>query len=173
MTKRREAVAAGLALVSCIALTAQGPPKPAAEHQRLAYFVGQWTNQGEMKGPFGPGGKIMSTDTCEWFEGQFAVMCRSEGKSPLGPMKSVGIISYSAEEKVYTYYAIDNSGMTMTTVQRGTVKGDTWTFTGGQKVKVRVMIKEVSPTSYTFMMEMQDADGKWAPMIESTSTKSK
>ena len=70
-------------------------------------------------------------------------------------------------------YAIDNSGMTMTTVQRGTVKGDTWTFTCGQKVKVRVTLKEVSPTSYTFMMEMQDADGKWAPMIESTSTKSK
>ena len=88
-------------------------------------------------------------------------------------MKSVGIMSYSAEEKVYTYYAVDNSGMTMTTVQRGTVKGDTWTFTGGQKVKVRVTLKEVSPTSYTFMMEMQDADGKWAPMIESTSTKSK
>lgn len=176
MTKRREAVAAiaGLAVVSCIALTAQAPPKPSAEHQRLAYFVGQWTNQGEMKaGPFGPGGKTMSTDTCEWFEGQFAVICRSEGKSPLGPMKSLGIMSYSAEEKVYTYYATDNSGMTMTTVQRGTVKGDTWTLTGGQKVKVRVTLKEVSPTSYTFMLEMQDADGKWAPMMESTSTKSK
>ena len=117
MTKRREAVAAiaGLSMVSCIALTAQAPPKPSAEHQRLAYFVGKWTNQGEMKaGPFGPGGKTMSTDTCEWFEGQFAVMCRSEGKSPFGPMKSVGIMSYSAEEKVYTYYATDNSGMTMT-----------------------------------------------------------
>ena len=126
-----------------------------------------------MKGPFGPGGKIMSTDTCEWFEGQFAVMCRSEGKSPLGPMKSVGIMSYSAEEKVYTYYAVDNSGMTMTTVQRGTVKGDTWTFTGGQKVKVRVTLKEVSPTSYTFMLEMQNADGQWERVIESTSTKSK
>ena len=31
----------------------------------------------------------------------------------------------------------------------------------------------MSPTSYSFMMEMQDAEGKWAPMIESTLTKSK
>jgi hypothetical protein len=101
------------------------------------------------------------------------VICRSEGKSPLGPTKIVGIMSYSAEEKVYTYYAIDNSGTPMTTVQRGTVKGDTWTFTGGQKAKVRVTLKEVSPTSYTFMLEVQDADGKWAPMMESRLIKSK
>lgn len=175
MTKRREVVAAiaGLFLVSCIAVTAQAPTKPSAEHQRLAYFVGQWTNVGEMKpGPFGPGGKTTSTDTCEWFEGRFAVICRSEGKSPDGPTKRLGITSYSTEEKVYTYYAIDNSGTPMTTVQRGTVKGGTWTFTGGQDAKVRVTLKEMSPTSYTFMLEMQ-VEGKWTPMMESTSTKSK
>ena len=174
--KRRETLAAiaGLSLVSCISLTAQAPPKPGAEHQRLAYFVGQWTNVGEMKpGPFGPGGKITSTDTCEWFEGRFAVICRSEGNSPSGPTKRLGISSYSAEEKVYTYYAIDNSGTPMTTVQRGMVKGDTWNFTGGPGGSVRVTLKEVSPTSYTFMLEAQLADGKWATMIESRLTKSK
>jgi hypothetical protein len=93
-------------------------------------------------------------------------------KGPVRPTRS-GIYSYSAEEKVYTYYSIDNSGMAMTTVQRGTVKGDTWTFTGGQEARVRATLKEVSPTSYTFMLELQVADGKWTPMIESRSTKSK
>lgn len=155
------------------------PPKPGPEHQRLAYMVGKWTAEGEMKAsPMGPAGKVTTVDTCEWFDGHFSVICRSEGKSPAGPMKSIGILSYSPEEKVYTYYGTDNSGMTMTTVPRGTVQGDTWTFNdesmmGGQKMKTRVILKELSPTSYTFTMEMQGPDGKWMPLMESKNTKMK
>jgi uncharacterized protein DUF1579 len=155
------------------------PPKPGPEHARLGYFVGTWTGEGEMKpGPMGPGGKITSKDTCEWFEGKFSVVCHSDGKSPMGPMKSVGILSYSPEEKVYTYYGTDNSGMVMTTVPKGTLSGDTWTYTdesmmGGQKMKSRVTIKELSPKSYSFTMELQGPDGKWVPLMESKNTKIK
>jgi hypothetical protein len=160
---------------------AQAPqaPKPGPEHQRLGYFVGRWTGEGEMKpGPMGPGGKITSDDNCEWFEGGFSVVCRSEGKSPMGPMKSIGILGYSPEEKVYVYYGIDNSNMVMASVPHGTVQGDTWTYTdenmmGGQKVKSKVTIKELSPTSYTFVMEIQGPDGKWIPVMESKNTKVK
>jgi hypothetical protein len=42
---------------------------------------------------------------------------------------------------------------------------------GGEKHKTRVTIKEVSPTTYTFRMEMQGPDGKWMPMMESKNTK--
>ena len=169
------------AVVCLAAVHAQAPPapKPGPEHKRLNFFVGTWNSTGEMKpGPFGPGGKMAWTDTCEWFEGGFSVICRSEGKGPMGPMKSLGIIGYSAEEKVYTYYGTDNSGMTMTAAARGTVQGDTWNFTdesmfGGQKIKSRVTIKEVSPKEQTFMMEFQDKDGKWVPLQESKSTKGK
>jgi hypothetical protein len=160
-------------------LAAQAPqaPKPGPEHARLGYFVGKWTAEGEMKpGPMGPGGKIKSTDTCEWFDGRFSVICRSEGKTPTGPSKSIGILGYSPEEKVYTYYGVDNTNMTMASVPRGTIQGDTWTYNdegtmGGQKFKTRVTIKELSPTAYTFRMEMQGPDGKWMPMIESKNTK--
>jgi len=156
------------------------PAKPGPEHQRLAYFVGTWTSEGEMKpGPMGPGGKMTSRDTCEWYEGRFAVICRSEGKGPMGPSKGLGILGYSPEEKVYTYYGTDSSGMmTMTSVPRGTVKGDTWTYTdesmmGGQKVKSRVTMKELSPTSYSFVMDVQGADGNWTTLMESKQTKVK
>jgi hypothetical protein len=160
---------------------AQAPPpaKPGPEHARLGYFVGKWTTEGEMKAsPMGPGGKITSTDTCEWFDGKYAVVCHSDGKTPMGPSKSIGIMGYSAEEKVYTYYGVDNSSMTMASVPRGTVQGDTWTYTdegmmGGQKMKSRVIIKELSPTAYSFSMEMQGPDGKWAPMMQAKSTKAK
>ena len=124
----------------------------------------------------GPGGKITTTDDCQWFEGKFSVICRSEGTTPNGPTRSIGILGYSSEEKVYTYYGVDNSGMAMSSVPKGTIQGDTWTYTdestmGGQKVKSRVTIKEVSPKSYTFRMEFQGPDGKWVPAMESTNTK--
>lgn len=154
-------------------------PKPGPEHQRLGYYVGKWSTEGKMEpSPMGPGGKITSIDTCDWLDGRFAVVCHYDGKSPMGPSKAIGIISYSAEEKVYTYYGADNMGMTMTTVSRGMVQGDTWTYTdesmmGGKKIKSRVIIKELSPTAYTFKMEMQGPDGKWAPIMESKATKMK
>ena len=161
-----------------VAVAAQAPkPTPGPEHKRLGYFVGKWNTEGEIKAsPMGPGGKVTSTDSCGWFEGGFAVVCHYEGKSPLGPSKSIGVMGYSPEEKVYTYYGVDNSNMSMTSIPRGNVQGDTWTYTdeslmGGQKVKSRVTIKELSPTSFSFKMEIQGPDGKWAPMMESKSTK--
>jgi uncharacterized protein DUF1579 len=155
----------------------QKPPKPGPEHQRLGFFVGKWKAEGEMKpGPMGPGGKMTTTDDCQWFEGHYSVICRSQGSTPMGPTKSIGILGYSTEDKMYTYYGVDNSGMSMATVPRGTVKGETWTYNdestmGGHKVKSRVTIKELSPTSYSFRMDIQGADGKWTPMMESTNTK--
>jgi hypothetical protein len=174
-------------LCACVVVTAAGTqsvaaqapqtPKPGPENERLGYFVGKWTGVGEVKpGPMGPGGKMTTTDDCQWFEGRFSVICHSTGQSPMGASKSIGILGYSPEEKVYTYYGVDNTNMTMATVPKGTVQGKTWTYhdestMGGKKVKTRVTIKELSPTSYTFLMEAQGPDGKWAPMMESTNTK--
>jgi hypothetical protein len=160
---------------------AQSPetPEPGREHKRLGYFVGKWTVTGDMKpGPMGPGGKFTGVDTCEWFAGGFAVVCRSEGKGPMGPTKGLAILGYSPEEKVYTYYGTDNSGAVMTTVPRGTVQGTTWTYAdestmGGEKVKSRVTIKEVSPTEYTFSMDLQNPSGQWSRLFESKATKTK
>ncbi len=182
MLKRTLNVLAAYSVISIAGLqfaAAQAPqaPKPGPEHAKLGYFVGKWKAEGEAKpGPMGPGGKITSTDTCEWFEGGFSVICRSEGTTPMGPTKNIGILGYSAEEKVYTYYGVDNSGMTMSSVPKGTKQGDTWSYTdestmGGQKVKSRVTIKEVSPKEYTFSMEFQGPDGKWFQAMTSKNTK--
>jgi Protein of unknown function (DUF1579) len=166
----------GLQLATAAEATA---PKPTAEHQRLEYFIGNWTTEGEMMASeMGPGGKMTSTDKCAWFEGKFHVVCHSEGTSPMGPGKNIGILGYSTEEKVYTYYGVDSSGMAMTTVPRGKLQGDTWIYDdeslmGGQKVRTRVTIKQLSPSEYTFKMETPTPDGKWATLMQSTSTKTK
>jgi hypothetical protein len=169
------AVSAAAAEVA--AAQAAPPSKPGPEHARLGFFVGRWKAEGEFKpGPMGPGGKFTATDTCEWFEGRFSVVCRSEGQMPTGPSRSIGILGYSPEEKVYTYYGVDNTSMTMSSVPKGTVQGKTWTYTdqgtmGGQPFKSRVTIQEESPTAYTFRIEFQGPDGKWTPMMESRNTK--
>lgn len=165
--------------IASVHAAAQTTPqqKPGPEHQRLGYFVGRWKAEGEVKpGPMGPGGKVTATDTCEWFEGGFVVICRSEGQGPTGPTKGLGILAYNAEEKVYTYYGVDNTSMTMSSVPKGTVKGKVWTYTdeatmGGETVKSRVTIEEESPTAYTFLLEFEGPDGKWIPAWESRNTK--
>ncbi len=161
----------GLGVTAAFAQEA-GPPKPGPEHAKLGYFVGEWSSDGKMnESPFGPGGPMMSNDTCEWFEGKFAVVCHYDGKGPMGPMKGLGILSYNPMEKVYTYYGVDNSGQTMVTVPRGTVAGDTWTYNdeskmGDMTMKTRYVIKELSKDAYSFKWEMQGDSGTWSTVAE-------
>lgn len=180
MTRKLRTLTAFLTLSSGIAL-AQAPgseaPKPGPEHKKLGYFVGKWTSEGEMKpNPFMPGGKMTSSDSCEWWEGGFSVVCKYEGSSPMGPSKGLGIMSYSSEEKKYTYFGVDNSPMAMASVPLGTVDGPTWTYEdsskmGGKMVKSRYVITELSPTSYAFKWEMQGDDGAWQTVMDGKSTK--
>jgi len=156
---------------------AAGPPRPSAEHQKLGYFVGNWKSEGVVKeNPFMPAGKMTGADRCEWFEGGFAVVCSSEGSGPMGPMKGLGIMGYNAEEKVYVYYGLDNSGMIMTTVPRGTVTGADWVYEdestmGGKQIKSRYALTQTSPTEYTFRWQMADDKGAWVTLMEGVSRK--
>jgi hypothetical protein len=179
MSRRHFAVEICLVLGSGLAL-AQAPteaPKPGPEHEKLGYFVGKWAGEGEVKpNPMMPSGKFTTSETCEWFEGGFSVVCRSEGKGPMGSTKGLGIMGYSTEESAYTYYGVDSGPMAMASVPRGTVQGDTWTYNdeakmGGKMVKSRFIIKETSPTSYTFKWEMLGEGGAWQTIMEGKATK--
>lgn len=175
-------LAAVVTLVAASTLRAQAPPqppKPGPEHQKLAYFVGRWTEEGEMKaGPMGPGGKVTSVSLCQWFAGGgFYLVCRSDGKGPSGQMRSLGILGYSTERKRYTYYGIDNSGMGGDPAY-GDLAGDTWNWEGesmmgGKSVKYRYVIKQVSPDKYTWKWDMSVAGGAWTSVAEGTDTRVK
>ncbi len=153
-----------------------GPPAPGPEHKRLGYFVGTWSSEGDVKpNPFMPAGKMTSNDTCEWFEGKFAVVCKYNGAGPMGPTKGLGIMGYSTEEKAYIYYGLDNSPMAMATVPRGTVQGGAWVYNdesrmGGKMMKSRYSMNELSPTAYTFKWEMM-GEGGWQTIVEGKATK--
>lgn len=178
MCRKIVVLAFGLVVASAPSY-AQAPemPNPAPEHEKLGVFVGYWTFEGELQpNPIMPGGAIAATQTCDWFEGGFAVVCRGEGSAPVGPTTELAILSYSTEEQAYTYYGIDNTGMVLTDVPLGTVDGDTWTYVsemkmGGQQVKLRNTLTVTSPTSYTARTDMAGADGIWSTIVEGTATK--
>ncbi|MGH7263443.1 MAG: DUF1579 family protein [Candidatus Rokuibacteriota bacterium] len=181
MRRIRSIVACSFAVALASAAFAQASPeaKPTPEHARLGYYVGEWRTEGEMKAsPFGPGGKLTSEDDCRWFEGKFAVICNGQGRGPMGPIKNLGVLGYSAEEKVYTYYGLDNGSMTMTSIPRGTISGDTWTYEddakmGGQTIKSRFVIEHLSPDAYTFRWDVQGEGGAWNTVMQGKSTRKK
>jgi Protein of unknown function (DUF1579) len=150
-------------------------PKPGPEAKRLGYFVGTWKSEGEIKpNPMMPAGKMTGTDKCEWFPGGFQIVIHSAGKMPMGSMHGLGIIAYNAEDKVYTYYGIDNMGFA--TLSKGNVDGKSWVFTdeskmGGKTYHGRYSMTEDSPTSYSFKYEMSEDGKTWNLIMEGKSSK--
>ncbi len=156
---------------------APAPPKPGPEHQKLAYFLGNWSFEGDAKAsPFGPGGKFKGTENCEWFPGHFAVVCHSTGNGPMGEHKGLGILGYSTEDKRYTYYGISSTGMGGETAY-GTVEGSTWTWTGDSKVKGKVIhgryTMVASPDSYSMKSELSEDGTTWTVSEEGTAKRAK
>jgi uncharacterized protein DUF1579 len=168
---------AALAFVTgaSLAQAPPSPPKPGPEQQRMARFAGKWTGKAEMKpSPFGPGGPMAWTESCDWFAGGFHIVCHSEGKGPQGEMKGLSIMGYDAEKKAYTFMGVDNSGWA--DYATGALNDKVWTFTssgsvGGKPYHGRWTITEVSPTKQTFAWEMSEDGKTWTTMMTGESTK--
>jgi hypothetical protein len=177
MRRVMTAVFAAVCVLTGAALAQQESkmPMPGPEHKRLAYFVGTWTSEGEMKpGPYGPGGKFTSTDKNEWFPGDFFVVMHSSSSGSMGQMHELAVMGYNAEDKQYTYDGYSSMGEHE--VFTGTLAGDTWTWLGeskmgGKMIKGRYSIKELSPTSFDFKYEYSLDGTTWTNAMEGKATK--
>jgi hypothetical protein len=154
-------------------------PRPGPEHQRLHYFVGNWQTELEQKAsPMGPGGKVTVTDHNEML-GDFFVVFHRDERGPTESGKEIGIMGYDSSQKVYTYEHFDDNGDVGRAIT--TISGDTWVFLwpatddckdgGKQQLKGRITLKEVSPTSYTFVNEISIDGGPWTKLQEAKATK--
>ena len=119
---------------------AQAPPrapKPGPEHKRMAYFAGNWTVEGEMKAsPFGPGGKFTGADHNEMLGGFFLVL-HSQGKGPMGDMKSLAVMGYDRDNKAYFYNEYASAGHMESA--KGSITGDTWTWNSEEKMGAKIV----------------------------------
>jgi len=182
-TPRRSHVKRTIGLVAiCVLLLAvsiqarapQGPPTPGPEVKRLAYFVGDWKEEGKSTA-HGMAGPVSSTQKWEWVSGGFFIVGHSNNKSPVGEFQIMAVVGYDPETKMYTYNAFDSWGELITA--KGNVSGDTWTWTnemmmGAKSIKTRLTEKEVSETQYTLKYESSaDGGNTWTSDLESTFTK--
>ena len=152
-------------------------PKPGPEYESLKYFVGKWNFEFEMKqSAFGPAGKVEGTDRNEMMPGGFFLISHSKGKGTMGEIRGLSIFGYDANEKVYTYYSVNNWGEHE--LAKGTVDGTTWTWNaeseiGGKDVKTRFTVNQVSPTFYTMKFDASSDSTSWATVMEGKATKVK
>jgi hypothetical protein len=171
---------ASLIFVVAAAIGAQDvgtPPKPGPEHAKLAYFVGKWVSEGDMKpSPYGPGGKFTFTETCEWLSGNFALLCKSEGQMLGATVQGLSIMSYDPGEKNYVYF--ESNSMGENAYSRGTVDGDVWTWTGeskmnGQSIHSRFTLKRLSDDTASYKFEMGAGSDPLALVMDGKQTRQK
>jgi hypothetical protein len=169
-----------LILASGIAVPAQQPkrvPQPSPEHNKLAVFVGIWKDEAEIKpSALGPGGKMNLMETCEWFTGGFSLVCHTDATGFRGDFKTLAVLTYDSEEKVYRFYEFNSVGWSNTA--KGTVDGNTWAFNGeskigGKLIKTRSTIKILSPDSAEMRSEVSVDGGPITLWMESKSARVK
>jgi hypothetical protein len=174
----RRAVILGVAWMALagIALAQMEAPKPGAEVKKLDFMAGTWAVDGDMKpGPMGPGGKITETEKCEWMQGGFYLVCHYDFKlGAMGDGVGLAVVGYSVDDKVYTYREFNSFGEFDDS--KGTIDGDTWSWTndqkmGGMTMKGKYTMKVISPTSYTFAYAMSQDGTQWTTVMDGKATK--
>jgi hypothetical protein len=123
----------------------------------------------------GPGGKMTMNQESKWMDGGFFVVIHTDFKAAaMGNGTGTAYLGYDPQEKVYTYDEFNSTGEVVHA--KGTVDGDTWTWTndmkmGPQTIKGRFTEKILSPTSYTFKFEMSADGTKWDIVMDGKATK--
>ena len=151
------------------------PGKPGPELKKLGYFAGTWNWDAELKpGPLGQGGKMTLTEHYEWMEGDFFLISHTDFRTPMGNGTGLTLYGYDPEAKVYTYDEYNSLGEAIHS--KGTLEGDTWTYTSDQKMagqtfKGRFTVKMLSPTAYTIRFEISPDGSSWTTLMDGKATK--
>lgn len=162
-------------LLAVAAVAQMEAPKPGPELKKLDAFAGTWTLEGDMKpGPMSPGGTMSENERCEWMDGNFFLVCKSDFKSSMGNGTGISVMGYSSDDKTYTYREFNSWGEAMDS--KGSVDGNTWTWTSDEKMNGTVMkgrftMKITSPTTYNFTFDMSQDGTKWTTVMEGKATK--
>lgn len=165
MLKRVMAIAVACFLGTA-AVQAQGN---GTDGSQLGFFLGKWTVQGQSRStPTGAYSTATGNETCAWFSGGPAIVCRETLKDATGETDSIYILSYDPAKKQYTVHGTDNTGAV--TSATGVMAAGVWTWNG----TVRAADGSATPTRFTFRqapgggrtmdVEIQ-AKGTWSKIV--------
>jgi len=156
-------------------VVAQAPQQTSApgvtpQHQRMGYFVGDWTASGTSKiSPKSPGAPFTLKEHSEFVTDGYFLETKTSMKSELGTVNSQRVMGYNVEDKVYTYNVYNSLGEHQ--VALGHVNGNTWTWNSEEKlnglvITGRYTIVETGPDTLTFKSEVADPKGGWVTVME-------
>ncbi len=161
--------------------TPQQLPAPDPELKRLAPLVGTWkTIDHTQDSVLGPGVAVESTETYDWFEGNYFLVSAWVtvfGDAP--PQKGVMYWGYDAATKKFCTHFFDNQGPFDDAGSRyeGVVAGGKLTFTGPARFQYELdgdgKIKVNPDGAITVVWWLRDENGAWKPWMNNTFTKMK
>jgi len=141
-------------------------PKPAPEMKELRELLGTWSIEEAWEpSPLAPtSGTGTGTLTARLGPGGFTVIIDTQDKTTMGTSRGHGMFTWEPTEKAYSLVFVDSDtpGFQILT---GHKEGDNLVFTAepvlnGKKVKVKDVISDRTPTSYTFTIYMDDGSGE-------------
>jgi hypothetical protein len=161
-------------LLSTFAL-AQAPQQPSPsgvlpQHQRMGYFLGDWTASGTSKiSPNSPAAPFTLKEHGEWVTDGYFLETKTSMKGALGTVNSQRVMGYNVEDKVYTYNVYNSLGEHQLAL--GHINGNTWVWDSDEKmngvvVKGRYTVVEAGPDTYTFKSEVASPKGGWVTVME-------
>jgi hypothetical protein len=140
------------------------------QHQRMSFFLGDWTASGTSKiSPKGKSAPFTLKEHGDWVTDGYFLETKTSIKSDLGHVNSVRVMGYNVEDKVYTYNVYNSLGEHQLAV--GHLNGNTWTWDSAEKlngvtVKGRYSVVETGPDTFTFKSEVADPKGGWVTVME-------
>ncbi len=148
-------------------------PQPAPEMEKLTKaLTGNWLIQEKVfPGPFAPqGANGKGSESIKRGPGGFSLLMDYQG-SALGPFTGHGITTWSPDTKQYETAWVDSFTPGGIFTMTGKWQGDTMVFTGvdmstGSPLQTRHTYSNITPTSFTYTMEMGPSADKMQKFME-------
>jgi hypothetical protein len=145
----------------------------ASESEKLNYFAGTWKLEIHLRDSPVSGKVFFATEHNEWLPGRSLLLSRPEETNALGT--GIVVMAYDPKAKAYTYHQIKSTGEEQDLF--GTFKEGTWTWIGNETAqdsktfKTRFVMKEVSKTCYSLVLERAKDDQDWAVVMDGIAIK--
>ena len=138
-----------------------GPNAPTTAHERLAFFVGDWTVAGSPP-------ERAFREQCTWMAGgRRHVLCRSRFRTSGGEWREgLSIFSYRAADSTYLYHGFRSGGAVEALTGRATPDG--WEFgtesgTGADRQRLRVTITRQPDGRFQLVDATATGEGPFVP----------
>lgn len=138
------------------ATVAQDAPERAPGYDSLQNFVGRWTEKGNEE---------TFLEICDWYDGNFHVVCNAERKRKNGTLgRSLSILSYVPGQG-YVHVGIGNKG-SYETLQNGTFRDGVFEFLssakeGAKSTVTRIRIGPFAERGFPFVVDTSTDGGPW------------